>query len=114
MTMKTNEELYMDFMSRFDALNPPHMRDAFVAGMEAARPQWHDLRKDPNDLPKFCGYDKSDYMIVATDTICHSYHDYSVAFYDFVVKAWYRLHNLEYLKNVIAWSEMPEWKGGEE
>ena len=25
---------------------------AFLAGLKAGRPQWHDLRKDPNDLPK--------------------------------------------------------------
>ena len=24
----------------------------FLAGLKAGRPQWHDLRKDPNDLPK--------------------------------------------------------------
>lgn len=24
----------------------------FLAGLKAGRPQWHDLQKDPNDLPK--------------------------------------------------------------
>ncbi|MCQ2086631.1 MAG: hypothetical protein MJZ37_00945 [Bacilli bacterium] len=24
----------------------------FLAGIEAGKPKWHDLRKDPNDLPK--------------------------------------------------------------
>jgi len=28
------------------------MQQAFLAGLKAGRPQWHDLRKDPNDLPK--------------------------------------------------------------
>ena len=27
--------------------------DIFLAGLKAGRPQWHDLRKDKNDLPKF-------------------------------------------------------------
>ena len=27
-------------------------KDGFFAGLKAGRPQWHDLRKDPNDLPK--------------------------------------------------------------
>lgn len=27
-------------------------KDGFLAGFEAARPKWHDLRKDPNDLPE--------------------------------------------------------------
>lgn len=26
--------------------------DGFLAGLKAGRPQWHDLRKDKNDLPK--------------------------------------------------------------
>ena len=25
--------------------------DGFLAGLKAGRPQWHDLRKDKNDLP---------------------------------------------------------------
>ena len=27
-------------------------KDGFLAGLKAGRPQWHDLRKNPNDLPK--------------------------------------------------------------
>lgn len=30
----------------------PHAKQAFLAGLKAGRPQWHDLKKDPNDLPK--------------------------------------------------------------
>lgn len=26
--------------------------DGFLAGLSAGKPQWHDLRKDPTDLPK--------------------------------------------------------------
>lgn len=38
-------------------------KQAFLAGLKAGRPQWHDLRKDPNDLPKdndekLCFYEK--------------------------------------------------------
>lgn len=25
--------------------------EAYLAGLKAGRPQWHDLRKDPKDLP---------------------------------------------------------------
>ena len=28
------------------------IEQAYLAGVKAGRPQWHDLRKDPNDLPK--------------------------------------------------------------
>ena len=27
-------------------------KEGFLAGLKAGRPQWHDLRKDQNDLPK--------------------------------------------------------------
>lgn len=27
-------------------------KQAFLKGLKAGRPQWHDLRKDPNDLPE--------------------------------------------------------------
>lgn len=26
--------------------------ETFLAGLKAGRPEWHDLRKDPNDLPE--------------------------------------------------------------
>lgn len=29
-----------------------YSKDSFLAGLKAGRPQWHDLRKDPNDLPE--------------------------------------------------------------
>lgn len=35
--------------------NPPAKsiaKRAYLAGLKAGRPEWHDLRKDPNDLPK--------------------------------------------------------------
>lgn len=28
-----------------------NLKQAFLDGLKAGRPQWHDLRKDPNDLP---------------------------------------------------------------
>lgn len=31
------------------------IKQAFLAGLKAGRPKWHDLRKDPNDLPKETG-----------------------------------------------------------
>ena len=34
-------------------------KDGFLAGLKTGRPQWHDLRKDPNDLP-----DEGTYLVV--------------------------------------------------
>ena len=27
-------------------------KEGYIDGLKAGRPQWHDLRKDPNDLPR--------------------------------------------------------------
>jgi hypothetical protein len=37
--------------------------DGFLAGLKAGRPQWHDLEKDPNDLPK----EEKQYVVKAKD-----------------------------------------------
>ena len=37
------------------------IKQAFLAGLEAGKPQWHDLRKDPNDLPPPKHYVLSDF-----------------------------------------------------
>jgi hypothetical protein len=40
-------------------------KENFLAGLKAGRPQWHDLQKNPNDLPKHTnqviGYCRGDY-----------------------------------------------------
>ena len=33
-------------------VNSITIKQAYLDGLKAGRPQWHDLRKDPNDLPK--------------------------------------------------------------
>lgn len=35
-----------------EPLDERDIEQAFLAGLKAGRPQWHDLRKDKNDLPK--------------------------------------------------------------
>ena len=44
------------------------VRLAYLAGLKAGRPQWHDLRKEKNDLPKHTnsvlGYCRGDYYDV--------------------------------------------------
>ena len=41
----------MEFVEHLHTF-PKHFETTFLAGLKAGRPQWHDLRKDPNDLPK--------------------------------------------------------------
>ena len=53
----TDEEMAEEFASNGYALGCTKSsfeiaKKSFLAGLKAGRPQWHDLRKDPNDLPK--------------------------------------------------------------
>ena len=81
-------------------------KDGFLAGLKAGRPQWHDLRKDPNDLPKEVG----NYIVCFLDTACER-HTFELSFVDyFEDKHWIDEdnHNIEgYDEGVIAWCELP-------
>ena len=41
----------MEFVEHLHTF-PKYFEQAFLAGLKARRPQWHDLRKNPNDLPE--------------------------------------------------------------
>ena len=45
---KLIDEDEFELLEMFDE----NVEEAYLAGLKAGRPQWHDLRKDPNDLPK--------------------------------------------------------------
>lgn len=65
--------------------------DGFLAGLKAGRPQWHDLRKDKNDLPS----DRHGHVVMNQD-------------WD---KVTIRNGRFEYLDgdktDVLAWCEIP-------
>ena len=66
------------------------------AGLKAGRPQWHDLRKDPNDLPK----DK-EYVLVYTNLT--NYYVAEKVENHFMSKGWGFIP----MSTVIAWCEIP-------
>ena len=94
-------KVYIDFDD--DITDYSNVKEAFLAGLKAGRPQWHDLRKDPNDLPKKVG----NYIL---DTACER-HTFELSFVDyFEDKHWIdeENHNIEgYDEGVIAWCEIP-------
>ena len=50
----TKEELEKENADWFWGASPSEKRaieQAYLAGLKEGRPQWHDLRKDQNDLP---------------------------------------------------------------
>ena len=73
---------------------------AFLAGLKAGRPQWHDLRKSPNDLPK-----SSPFHEVLDENGMKMY-------YDDVLKKWnmFTQNGIVQARPPIAWCEIPQFK----
>lgn len=55
----TDEEMAEEYSQKICGYVRVELAQAFLAGLKAGRPQWHDLRKDPNDLP-----DEGTYLVV--------------------------------------------------
>lgn len=70
------------------------IEQAWLAGFEAGKPKWHDLREDPTDLPK----EKCDVLNENGNTL-HYDSGYFYKDYIFCTK--------EY---PIAWCEMPKYE----
>ena len=81
-----------------------YSKDSFLAGLNAGRPQWHDLRKDPNDLPKEC-----------KNVLCFVWQGEGYYCVGHIIKGgdnsarWWASNKSEQL-NVIAWCEIPQFK----
>lgn len=71
---------------------------AFLAGLKAGRPQWHDLRKDPNDLPKGDGGSVSRSVLKEDGMEVH---------YNFWEKQWETSAYVRMKEPPIAWCEIP-------
>ena len=69
---------------------------AFLAGLKAGRPQWHDLRKDPNDLPK----DKHNVWCKCLDECGEGWYDKDTDTWTLIYRG-YHVHCIE------AWCELP-------
>ena len=84
-------------------------KDGFLAGLKAGRPKWHDLRKDPNDLPKEVG----NYLVCYIDTMLNR-NVFILEFVDFLEDSHWideTSHEIEkFDEGVIAWCEIPEFE----
>lgn len=67
-----------------------------VTGLKAGRPQWHDLEKDPTDLPK----DKHDVW-------CKWLDQYSEGWYDKDTDTWTLIYRGYHVHCIDAWCELP-------
>lgn len=72
------------------------LEEAYLAGLKAARQEmWHDLRKNPNDLPEDCVINQ----------------DGKRVFYDIIHKVWRNDDADEYIcDDPIAWCEIPTFE----
>ena len=81
--------------------------DGFLVGLNAGRPQWHDLQKDKNDLPKD---DKdmlmSEHLILLTKMKGTDNLSISLGQYNFSTQEFSYQHIVG-LTDVIAWCEIP-------
>ena len=73
-------------------------KEGFLAGLKAARKEmWHDLRKNPDDLPEI-------YMGVLNQNGMN-------VVYDYTNKVWRDDHATEYIcDDPIAWCEIPTFE----
>ena len=73
------------------------VEEAFLAGLKAARKEkWHDLRKNPNDLPEDCVINQDGKRVL----------------YDHINKVWRNDDSDEYIcDDPIAWREIPTFEG---
>ena len=82
----------------------------YIAGATENGIQWHDLRKDPNDLPKqsaiYC--DVSEWVIGVTKSENSEYVSMHLR-YNFIKDVWGCLEN-PCVTNVVVWCEIPQFK----
>ena len=79
-------------------------KEGFLAGLKAGRPQWHDLRENPNDLP-----DEGSYLVVWQNL--RGYRETMIMEYeednDDEALHWIDEDGDNWDDNVIAWCEIP-------
>ena len=72
------------------------VRLVYLAGLNAGRPQWHDLEKEPTDLPK----DNHNVWCKALD-------HYGEGWYDKDTNTWTLIYRGYHLHCIEAWCEIP-------
>ena len=51
----TDEQKAKEYADYFWGAELRAIKQAYLDGLKEGKPKWHDLRKDPNDLPKHSG-----------------------------------------------------------
>ena len=81
--------------------------DMAIEALEKAdKYRWHDLRKNPDDLPEDNGYGESDYVLVMIGT--PEWNRWEQAYYHHGKRLW-----STYEQNVFAWRYIEPFEGEE-
>ncbi len=90
-TTESGEKLYIE----------TDLKHAYLAGLNEGRTKWHDLRKDPNDLPT---------ESMKPSLVKDEFGNLIVAYYSLVLKSWWSTpepdFGIEYEIPVVRWKEI--------
>ena len=98
----TDEEMAEEYLQSIEGddcviiTDREERKQAFLAGLKAGRPQWHDLEKEPTDLPK----DNHNVWCKALD-------HYGEGWYDKDTNTWTLIYRGYHLHCIEAWCEIP-------
>ena len=96
---------------KFQRCTSSEFDDAIYVAIEALEKadkyRWHDLRKNPDDLPEADGNDESDYVLVMIGT--PEWNSWEQAYYHHGKRLW-----TTYEQNVFAWRYIEPFEEEEE
>ena len=92
--VRTKHNILKDCLSACVRAEHKNEIQAFLAGLKAGRPQWHDLRENPNDLPK----DNNEVLVYMWDSYYIGY---------FNLDSWHFENFSEGTEQADAWCEIP-------
>lgn len=87
-------------------VNCPRKMD-FIAGYEAGKPKWHNLRKNPNDLPTEGAYIMSGILLLRIKLKGSNAVKYELGKYSFADREFHYAHIIG-IDEVVEWCEIPK------
>ena len=106
--LKYSIEPNQGFMEcRTGTISEEAIKMAIEALEKADKYRWHDLRKNPDDLPEADEYGCSEYVLIMIGTPEWDNHEW--AYYNYNTKGW---STPFYEQNVFAWRYIEPFEGG--
>lgn len=80
-------------------------KDGAEFGFQKGKNEWHDLQKDPNDLPEETEFIESDVLLLLVQLRGTKHKRYELGSYVFSENVFSYTH-LKFIEDVIAWKEI--------